>query len=230
MDLGRLGGTLTGLQSFSMWLVAEAMADPKKYRDVREVIYSPDGTKVQRWSGIDNLIHTGPGNGDSSHKTHTHISFFRDSVGRDKVALFAPYFLPDTSTGDMMAVALNGTDRRFASTHARDLKAGTQIYRTMTETLTRAPRDLVADDYGYPVDTPGWAAIGASSPGFDADSDSENGIALVKTGDAGVGPVRRKTPAELLAAAGRFASVDADAAYNEGRDAVVNAAASVPRR
>ena len=125
-----------------------------------------------------------------------------------------------------MAVALNGTDRTFASTHARDIKAGTQFYRSTTEPLTRAPRDLVADDYGYPVDTPGWCYVGASSAGYDADSEGENGIALAKIGD--VGPVRRKTLAELAAAAERFASIDA--AYNAGRDAVVNAAASVPRR
>jgi hypothetical protein len=130
--------------------------------------------------------------------------------------------------GDTMAVALNGTDRKFASTHARDLKVGTQFWRTTTETLTRAPRDLVVDDYGYPVDTPGWAAVGASSAGYDADSEGENGIALVKTADAGVGPVRRKTLAELAAAANRFA--DVDAAYNAGRDAVVFVATSVPRR
>jgi hypothetical protein len=229
MDLGRLGGTLAGLQRFSRWLVARAMEDPMAHRDIREVIYSPDGVKVQRWSGIDNLIHTTPGNGDDSHRTHTHISFFRDSVGRSKVPLFAPYFIPDTSTGDTMAVALNGTDRKFASTHARDLKVGTQFYRTTTETLTRAPRDLVVDDYGYPVDTPGWAAVGASSAGYDADSEGENGIALVKTDDAGVGPVRRKTLAELAAAAERFA--DVDAARREGaahvKQAAVKAAAEL---
>ena len=92
LDLGRLNGSLPELRRFSSWLVAQATADRTGYRDVREVIYSPDGLRVQRWSGEDGLIHTGPGNGDDSHLTHTHISFYRDSEGRAKVGLFAPYF------------------------------------------------------------------------------------------------------------------------------------------
>ena len=45
-----------------------------------------------RYSGVDGEIHAGEGNGDESHITHTHISYFRDSEARDKVPLFAPYF------------------------------------------------------------------------------------------------------------------------------------------
>jgi hypothetical protein len=100
IDLGRLGGTLAGLRRFSRWLVDTAMNDRTTYRDVREIIYSPDGQLVLRWSGPDNRIYTGPGSGDSSHRTHTHISWYRDSAGRDKRPLFAPYFavpVPDTT-------------------------------------------------------------------------------------------------------------------------------------
>lgn len=101
IDLGRLDGTLGNLREFSRWLVARAQADRWTYRDIREIIYSPDGVKVQRWSGEDNQIHTGQGNGDSSHLTHTHISFYRDSERRDKRPMFAPFFAdvapPDTS-------------------------------------------------------------------------------------------------------------------------------------
>ena len=97
IDLGKLGGTYAGLRVFSTWLVMQCQAKAPGYRDVREIIYSPDGIKVQRYSGIDGAIHTGPGNGDGSHTTHTHISYFRDSEDRDKTLLFAPYFLPDTS-------------------------------------------------------------------------------------------------------------------------------------
>ena len=92
IDLGRLDGSLARLRSFSRDLVERCMADAAVRKDVREVIYSPDGQRVQRYSGEDNKIHTGPGNGDDSHRTHTHISWWRDSEKRDKRPVFAPYF------------------------------------------------------------------------------------------------------------------------------------------
>lgn len=92
IDLGRLNGKLANLRVFSKWLVARCMADPGVRKDIREIIYSPDGKKVQRYSGVDNKVHTGPGQGDDSHLTHTHISFYRDSETRDKVGLFEPFF------------------------------------------------------------------------------------------------------------------------------------------
>jgi hypothetical protein len=92
IDLGKLSGSLANLRVFSAWLVARCLADPAVRHDVREIIYSPEGKTVQRYSGVDNKIHTGPGNGDLTHRTHTHISFFRDSEKRDKVFLFQPFF------------------------------------------------------------------------------------------------------------------------------------------
>jgi hypothetical protein len=101
IDLGKLDGSLVELRRFSRWLVSEATHKRAAYRDVREIIYSPDGKVVQRWSGVDNKIHSGAGNGDSSHLTHTHISFYRDSEHRPKVQLFAPYFAPLEEIDDM---------------------------------------------------------------------------------------------------------------------------------
>lgn len=92
IDLGKLHGTFANLRVFSKWLVAECMASPAVRRDIREIIYSPDGKNVQRYSGVDNKIHTGEGNGDDTHLHHTHISFFRDSESRDKVGMFQPFF------------------------------------------------------------------------------------------------------------------------------------------
>lgn len=100
IDLGKLNGSLKHLQAFSNWLVTRCLTDKAARFDVREIIYSPDGTRVQRYSGVSNTIVTGAGNGDLSHRTHTHISFFRDSEKRDKIALFRPFWLPDTATGD----------------------------------------------------------------------------------------------------------------------------------
>lgn len=96
IDLGMLKGSLSNLQGFSRWLVAQCTTHAVGSGDVREIIYSPDGLAVQRWSGVDNQIHSGPGNGDLSHRKHTHISYYRDSEHREKLSLFAPYFeVPD---------------------------------------------------------------------------------------------------------------------------------------
>jgi hypothetical protein len=98
MDLGKLGGSLTGLQKFSVWLVAAVRADPQAYRDIREVIYSPDGQVVRRWDNELKALRVGgdgTGQGDNTHLYHTHISFYRDSEYRPKVALFSAYFEDD---------------------------------------------------------------------------------------------------------------------------------------
>ena len=92
IDLGKLGGSLAKLRTFSRWLVNRCLV--AKCPDIREVIYSPDGSTVWRWESLDNQLRTGPGQGDLSHLGHTHISFFRDSEKRDKVGLFRPYFEP----------------------------------------------------------------------------------------------------------------------------------------
>ena len=95
IDLGRLKGSYEQLYTFSVWLVAQCQAKEPGTKEIREIIYSPDGTKVQRYSGVDGAIHTGPGNGDLSHRTHTHISYFRDSEARAKIPVFAPYWEDD---------------------------------------------------------------------------------------------------------------------------------------
>jgi hypothetical protein len=101
VDLGKLG-TYKGLQEFSVWLVAELQKADLRYpphRDVREVIYSPDGQVVRRWNALypDRIFEggTGTGHGDDSHLTHTHISFYRDSEFRDKRPLFLTYWEKD---------------------------------------------------------------------------------------------------------------------------------------
>jgi hypothetical protein len=92
IDLGKLGWSYKRLYDFSRWLVAECQTGADGSRDVREIIYSPDGSQVQRWSGVDGDIHTGPGNGDASHRYHTHISYYRDSEARGKIGLFRGFF------------------------------------------------------------------------------------------------------------------------------------------
>ena len=102
IDLGRLNGKLTELRQFSMWLVRQCQAGASGTRDVREVIYTPDGKTVLRYDRERGQASAPrPGEADASHITHTHISFYRDSETRSKVRIFSPYFVPrppDTAT------------------------------------------------------------------------------------------------------------------------------------
>jgi hypothetical protein len=92
IDLGRLDGELTKLWAFSRWFAQQCFDRDPAYRDIREVIFwSVVRQRVIGWSAL------APGEwindyGDISHKTHTHISFFRDSEFRDKRPMFRPYF------------------------------------------------------------------------------------------------------------------------------------------
>lgn len=77
LDIGEfVHGPLT-LRSLTLRLVAACEAGDPRTRDVREVIYSPDGVNVKRWDRLG--IRT---TGDDSHLWHSHLSFFRDSEGR----------------------------------------------------------------------------------------------------------------------------------------------------
>jgi hypothetical protein len=91
LDLGyfkvSVGGKSHDLRSFSLWLVAQCKAGTSDTADIREVIYSPDGTVVKRWDRLGKRT-----TGDSSHLTHTHESWFRDSETRDKTAHLRRYF------------------------------------------------------------------------------------------------------------------------------------------
>ena len=118
IDIGRVDGTLTGLRTLSAWLVAECQRGA--WPDVREVIYSLEGKVVRRWESLDNQVRSGPGQGDNSHLTHTHLSFYRDSESRDKVALFRAYF---EGEGTMPLPITEAAPKLV------DLAIGAQLYR-----------------------------------------------------------------------------------------------------
>jgi hypothetical protein len=92
IDLGRLDGKLHSLWKFSRWFAQRCFDEDPAYRDVREIIFwSTVRKRVIGWSDL------APGQwindyGDLTHKTHTHISFYRDSEFRDKRPMFRPYF------------------------------------------------------------------------------------------------------------------------------------------
>lgn len=151
IDLGRLGGTYKGLRDYSNWLVARCLTDPVTRRDVREVIYSPDGDTVQRYSGPDNVVRVG---GTADHRFHTHISFYRDSERRSKLHLFAPYFTP--SEDDMDLYSTGGKLRTFAKgTPVYDKPGGSQVGTISSADVVYALRAQdAADD-----ESVGWYLI-----------------------------------------------------------------------
>jgi len=83
-------GDFPRLRELSLWIVAQCKAGAPDTRDIREVIYTPDGRTVARWDRLG--IRS---SGDSSHLSHTHISYHRDSEARDKVGLFRRFFEGD---------------------------------------------------------------------------------------------------------------------------------------
>lgn len=89
-------GMFARLREMSIWLVAQCRAGAPDTRDIREVIYSPDGRVVWRWDrewGVTSQPRTGEA--DSSHLTHTHVSWYRDSEFRDRTAVFRRFFEGD---------------------------------------------------------------------------------------------------------------------------------------
>lgn len=116
LDFGWWSRTVAGkvhnLRTFSAWLVAQCIAGAPDTRDIREVIYSLDGSTVKRWDRLG--IRT---TGDASHTSHTHISWFRDSEGRDKTALFRRYFteirLIESEDDDMATITQDDFNARM---------------------------------------------------------------------------------------------------------------------
>jgi hypothetical protein len=92
LDVGYFSKGGKTLRTFSVWLVEQCKAGAVGTRDIREVIYSPDGRTVKRWDRLGKRT-----SGDDSHLSHTHISYHRDAEARDKVGLFKRYFEPEAT-------------------------------------------------------------------------------------------------------------------------------------
>lgn len=89
-------GNFPRLRAMSIDLVAQARRNAPGTSDIREIIYTPDGRTVLRWDrqrGIRSLPQ--PGEADNSHLAHTHISYYRDSERRSKLAPFRAFFEPE---------------------------------------------------------------------------------------------------------------------------------------
>jgi hypothetical protein len=160
LDIGLYGG----LRELSGWLVRQARAERPGTRDLREVIYTLDGRTVLRWDrerGADSTPR--PGEADDSHLTHTHISYYRDSRGRDKRPLFARYF---DAEDDSMGPIYNAGGRTVTLPVGEPLYdepdgpqagaigdgpgegAGATVYRVIAFDQSTAPRFALIDGGG----------------------------------------------------------------------------------
>lgn len=74
-------------RDLAVWIVEQCKLGAADTKDIREIIYTPDGKVVKRWDRQG--VRT---SGDSSHLTHNHISWFRDSASRDKTSIFRRWF------------------------------------------------------------------------------------------------------------------------------------------
>ncbi|MEU9508064.1 hypothetical protein AB0D32_17505 [Micromonospora sp. NPDC048170] len=117
LDVGhfkvRVAGRTHDLRSFSTWCVAQCVAGTPDSRDIREIIYSPDGRVVRRWDRLRRRT-----SGDNSHLWHTHFSFFRDSTkaNRDQTPLFRRYLTTIGLLEDDMAITDDDARKVAAAT------------------------------------------------------------------------------------------------------------------
>ena len=99
---------LDELREMSTWLVNECRR-PNPHPDtldIREIIYSPDGINVWTWDREKGQTSAPEKRGDSSHRTHSHVSWYRDAGLRDKAGIFRRFFNRNNPAGgnDMIPI------------------------------------------------------------------------------------------------------------------------------
>ncbi|WP_435819876.1 hypothetical protein [Micromonospora tulbaghiae] len=110
------------LPHYSRWLVAQCEANTADTRDIREVIYSPDGKTVKRWDRLGKRT-----SGDNSHLYHTHQSYFRDAIraGRDQTAVVLRYLTEvGLIEGDDMPLTSDDIEKVATATKQKVLSDG----------------------------------------------------------------------------------------------------------
>lgn len=133
---------LDELRPLSIWLVNQCRAQALDTLDIREIIYSPNGVDVYTWDREQGVTSLPQKRGNSSHRTHTHISWYRDSVLRPKVGPFKRFYAPPAPTRkrmiDMFFLQVTGSQAVYVSDgiRTRNMPAGT--FDTMVKPLTDA--------------------------------------------------------------------------------------------
>lgn len=80
------------LRELSQWVVTECRRGAADSSDIREVIFSPDGNAVLTWDRERGVSSFPMPRGDSSHRSHTHFSWYRNSEFTNRAALFERFF------------------------------------------------------------------------------------------------------------------------------------------
>lgn len=83
---------LDELRALSLWLVQQCQLGAVDALDIREIIFSPNGFNVLRYDRERGQGSSPIPDDDLSHRTHTHVSYYRDSEFRDKVGLYRRFF------------------------------------------------------------------------------------------------------------------------------------------
>lgn len=83
---------LDELRELSVWLVEQCRKGAKDTPDIREIIYSPDGILVLQWDRERGVASPPRPHPDLSHRTHTHVSWYRDSEFRTKTPVFQRFY------------------------------------------------------------------------------------------------------------------------------------------
>lgn len=134
------GGRRVTLRSLSAGIVEACRRGDPRARDIREVIWSPDGTAVTRWDRLG--IRT---SGDTSHRWHTHVSFFRDSEGRRGRGDNFLGLLTSIIDGGTFMAGLSETEQRelydrVARMHSGDMSGGNVLPEHTRQILTGDPQ------------------------------------------------------------------------------------------
>jgi len=134
---------LDELRTLSVWLVGQCRAGAGDTLDIREVIYSPDGVAVYRWDRERGVSSSPAPDSDLSHRTHTHVSWYRDSEFRDKTAAFKRFFEGDDMDWSDNLTA--GKDAGGATYPARDWLIGANWRATDAWLNTEAIKAKLAE-------------------------------------------------------------------------------------
>lgn len=106
---------LDDLRPLSVWLVDQCRAGAPDTLDIREIIYSPDGVIVLQWDR-ERGQHSAPQpHADLSHRQHTHVGFYRDSVRRSKVGVFRRFYATTRKVIDMFFLKVASGDAIYIS-------------------------------------------------------------------------------------------------------------------
>lgn len=141
-------GDFSRLRALTAFLVAEARGG--RLPDVRELIGPGADGRAYRWDHLAGWSAV-QRPADDSHEWHLHISYYRDSEGRSKLAPFQRFFEPQEDEVDLTDENLDAIAGRVYAYFTEDVEAE---YRAATEGTfpvgyTVRPRAALRESWAY---------------------------------------------------------------------------------